>query len=89
MADLPTSANSPYSEDQLVEQPAIGLFADLGWQTVAAGDEVFGSTGTLQRETSAEVVLASRLRAALERLNPEFPTEAITSGPFFPGTFAP
>ena len=21
-----------YTEDQLVEQPAIGLFADLGWQ---------------------------------------------------------
>jgi hypothetical protein len=25
-----------YSEDQLVEQPAIGLFAELGWQTVSA-----------------------------------------------------
>lgn len=26
----------PYSEDQLVEQPAIGLFATLGWQTALA-----------------------------------------------------
>lgn len=25
-----------YTEDQLVEQPAIGLFAELGWQTVSA-----------------------------------------------------
>jgi type I restriction enzyme R subunit len=25
-----------YTEDQLVEQPAIGLFVDLGWQTVVA-----------------------------------------------------
>lgn len=25
-----------YSEDQLVEQPAIGLFAELGWQTLSA-----------------------------------------------------
>jgi hypothetical protein len=25
-----------YIEDQLVEQPAIGLFAELGWQTVSA-----------------------------------------------------
>ena len=25
-----------YTEDQLVEQPAIGLFAELGWQTAAA-----------------------------------------------------
>lgn len=25
----------PYTEDQLVEQPAIGLFAELGWTTVS------------------------------------------------------
>jgi type I restriction enzyme R subunit len=25
-----------YTEDQLVEQPAIGLFSALGWQTVLA-----------------------------------------------------
>jgi hypothetical protein len=30
----------PYTEDQLVEQPAIGLFADLGWQTVSAMEEL-------------------------------------------------
>ncbi|MGB7510853.1 MAG: hypothetical protein WBP54_06150 [Pelodictyon phaeoclathratiforme] len=58
----------PYTEDQLVEQPAIGLFAELGWTTVLALDETFGETGTLQRETKGEVVLASRLRGALERL---------------------
>jgi hypothetical protein len=29
-------STSFYSEDQLVEQPAIGLFAALGWQTVWA-----------------------------------------------------
>ncbi len=40
----------PYTEDQLVEQPAIGLFAELGWATVSAVDETFGATGTLQRE---------------------------------------
>jgi predicted GIY-YIG superfamily endonuclease len=28
-----------YTEDQLVEQPAIGLFAELGWQTVSAMEE--------------------------------------------------
>ena len=31
-----------YSEDQLVEQPAVGLFAELGWATVSAMEEVFG-----------------------------------------------
>src|ERR1051326_5086802 len=31
-----------YTEDQLVEQPAIGLFAELGWQTVSALEEICG-----------------------------------------------
>ena len=31
-----------YTEDQLVEQPAIGLFAALGWQTMSASEEIFG-----------------------------------------------
>ena len=66
-----------YTEDQLVEQPAIGLFAELGWATVSAMEETFGATGTLLRETKGEVVLVSRLRAALERLNPALPPEAI------------
>ena len=69
----------PYTEDQLVEQPTIGLFADLGWQTVSAMEEVFGPGGTLGRETSGEAVLAPRLRAALEKLNPQLPSEAIAS----------
>jgi hypothetical protein len=45
-----------YTEDQLVERPAIGLFAELGWTTVLAAAETFGATGTLQRETKGEVV---------------------------------
>lgn len=67
-----------YTEDQLVEQSAIGLFAELGWTAVSTLEETFGATGTLQRETKGEVVLVSRLRAALERLNPALPPEAIT-----------
>ncbi len=68
-----------YTEDQLVEQPAIGLFDELGWQTVSAMEEVFGTGGTLGRETSGEVVLVARLRSALEKLNPLLPADAITS----------
>lgn len=68
-----------YSEDQLVEQPAIGLFATLGWQTVSAMEETFGPGGTLGRETKGEVVLVERLRAALTLLNPGLPPEAIQS----------
>ena len=65
------------TEDQLVEQPAIQLFAAMGWETASASDEVMGPTGTLGRETTAEVVLVPRLRAALERLNPAAPPEAV------------
>jgi len=68
-----------YSEDQLVEQPAIGLFSALGWQTLSATEEVFGAGGTLGRETKSEAVLAPRLRAALARLNPTLPLDAVTA----------
>jgi type I restriction enzyme R subunit len=68
-----------YTEDPLVEQPAIALFAELGWTTVSALEESFGATGTLQRETKGEVTLIPRLRAALERLNPALPPEAVAA----------
>jgi type I site-specific restriction-modification system R (restriction) subunit len=38
-----------------------------------------GEGASLGRETNGEVVLVSRLRAALERLNPALPPEAITA----------
>jgi type I restriction enzyme R subunit len=66
-----------YTEDQLVEQPAIGLFAALGWQTVSAMEETFEAGGSLGRETKGEVVLTGRLREALTRLNPGLPAEVI------------
>jgi hypothetical protein len=43
-----------YTEDQLVEQPAIQLLADLGWQSISAMEEVFGASEALGRETSGE-----------------------------------
>ncbi len=66
-----------YTEDQLVEQPAIGLFAALGWQSVSALEETFGPGGMLGRESKGEVVLTDRLRAALTKLNSGLPAEAI------------
>jgi type I restriction enzyme R subunit len=68
-----------YSEDSLIEQPAIQLFAALGWETLSASDEVMGASGTLGRETKSEVVLVVRLRDALVRLNPSLPPEAISA----------
>jgi len=58
-----------YTEDVLVEQPTIGLFAELGWTTVAAMEEVFGLSGTLGRETSGEVVLLPRLLSGQVQIN--------------------
>ena len=68
-----------YTEDQLVEQPAIGLFAELGWTTVSALEETFGAIGTLGRETKGEVVLVSRLHATLVMLNPALLPDTITA----------
>ena len=66
-----------YSEDQLVEQPALQLLASLGWRTASAMEEVFGVEGTLGRETPGESVLLPLLRNALGRLNPSFPASAL------------
>jgi type I restriction enzyme R subunit len=66
-----------YSEDALVEQPAIELLAGLGWQTIGAFDEVFGTGGTLGRENAGEVVLMRHLVPALKKLNPSATMEAI------------
>ncbi len=66
-----------YTEDQLVEQPAIALFEAMNWQPVSALEETLGADGLLGRETKGEVVLVGRLRAALESLNPALPGEAL------------
>ncbi len=63
---------NPYSEDQLVEQPAIALLAGMGWETLDCYSEFDQGGGSpLGREHKGEVVLTRRLHAALERLNPD------------------
>jgi type I restriction enzyme, R subunit len=73
-----------YTEDTLVEQPAIQLLQQLGWQACNCYDEVCGEREHLSpralylgRAARAEVVLTERLRAALEALNPHAPREAV------------
>ena len=68
-----------YTEDALVEQPAIALCGELGWSTVSAIDGTFGASGKLARETKSEVVLAARLRIVLQKLDPTLSPEAIES----------
>jgi len=66
----------PDSEEAL-ENATMALFAQLGWQTANCFEEVIGPHGTLGRETTSQVVLISRLRAALKKLNPDLPAEAL------------
>ena len=68
---------SPYSEDQLVEQTAIALLAGMGWETMDCYNEFDQGSSPLGRENRGEVVLTTRLRAALKRLNPDAVSEAI------------
>lgn len=68
---------SGFTEDELVEQPAINLFQELGWEHASCYEEFQGGESSLGRETQGDVVLVERLRSALERLNPELPDSAI------------
>lgn len=65
-----------YSEDGLVEQPALELLSQLGWSVVNAWSESFGPAGTLGRDSMHDVVLTHRLRDALTALNPGVPEPA-------------
>ena len=67
-----------YTEDHLVEKPAIEVFRSLGWEYLNCYDEQPGPDSILGRETRSEVVLVRRLRPALERLNPDLPARRST-----------
>jgi hypothetical protein len=59
----------PDSEGTL-EVNAIGLFESLGWEAADCYHETYGPNSMLGRETSEQVVLERRIRAALLKLNP-------------------
>ncbi len=65
------------SEDALVEQPAMGMLAQLGWEVVSGFDEALGPAGTMGRDSQSEPVLGHRLRDALRSLNPGLPQSAL------------
>jgi type I restriction enzyme R subunit len=69
---------SDYSENTLIEQPAIELLKGLGWKHINALHEILGPSGTLGRDNQSEIILQSRLHSALQRLNPDLPHEAYT-----------
>ena len=73
----PPSPAAAYSEDALVEQPAIEVFDALGWDIANLYGEWAGTVSSEGRQTQQDVVLVPRLRTALERLNPQLPEEAL------------
>jgi len=73
----PSTAGS-YTEDALVEKPAIEMLKGLGWEHFEAFHEFEQTNGSpIGRETKSEVVLVSRLKPTLERLNQELPPQTI------------
>lgn len=70
--------STDYSENALVEQPAIALFEELGWPSANCFYEKVGTTNsTLGRETTNDVILWPRLKAAIEKLNPDIASDAV------------
>ena len=70
--------NNEYSEDILIEQPAINLFSDkLGWDTLLAyNKESYGEGSTLGRLSKKEVVLKKIFLEKLKQFNPNLPEQA-------------
>src|SRR4030042_1632490 len=67
---------SSYSEEELIELPAIEMLKKLGWDHVNALHETLGPSGTLGRDNQSEIILQSRLRIAFKHLNSDLPPEA-------------
>jgi len=74
----PRSPANEYSEDALIEQPAIELLHELGWTPANLYRETFGEHGTQGRKNTREVVLTRRLLAKLKEFNPGLPDDAYT-----------
>ena len=72
---------SGFSEQQLVEKPALALLERLGFEVVDAYTEQLGAdhaaSGAPGRDDRSEVVLRHRLRPKLAELNPETPAAAL------------
>jgi type I restriction enzyme R subunit len=62
--------------ESVVEQAALAWLERMGWQ-IKNGPEIAPGEPGAEREDYAQVVLATRLRDALFRFNPQLPAEAI------------
>lgn len=65
------------SEADSVEKPALLQLQELGWSLVDLRDEVPGAHNPTGRTNFRQAYLPARLRAALKKLNPLLPDEAL------------
>ncbi len=59
-----------FSENRSIEQPALKVFSELGYDIVDLFYEKFGPSNPLGRETSSDVVLKKILKQKLTEFNP-------------------
>ena len=62
--------------ESVVEEAALVWFSERGY-TVVAGPDMAPETGSEARASYGEVIFPASLRAALRRLNPALPAEAL------------
>ena len=60
---------NPYSEDQLIEQPAISILENIGWYTQNCINEFQSDYQINNRQSKSEVVLTDRLKEAFRGNN--------------------
>ncbi|WP_013627797.1 type I restriction endonuclease subunit R [Rubinisphaera brasiliensis] len=71
--------SADFSEDTLVEQPTISLFAELGYETANCWQEKVGvGQSSYGRETTQDVLLGHKLRSAIMRLNPDLNSDGVS-----------
>ena len=70
-----------FSEDSIVEQPVMEILSqDLAWEVSNVYEgETFGASGTIGRDSQADVLLKHRFIKAIELLNPDLPEVAYTN----------
>ena len=61
--------------ESTVEEAALSWFDELGY-SVASGPELAPGEAAAERASFGDVVLAKRLRDAIDRLNPKIPADA-------------
>lgn len=65
------------SEDGIVEKPALALLQELGWQHVDLHGEQPGPDNPTGRTSFQQAYFPAYLKAALRKLNPALPAEAL------------